>query len=88
MCRSLCLSCWPTGRQSYAFPNGCTVAAGASVSIRSGPSILEALEDDHEEAVEGTLIWTQRHVWDDKGDAAVLHGPGGVEVARCTATVM
>ena len=70
------------GGQTYAFPEDYILEAGAQVSVRSGPRILDAISREEEGS---TLVWTQRHVWNNKGDVAKLLDPDGTEAARCTA---
>ena len=75
-----------TGRQTFAFPAGASLEPGASLSIRSGPTVLEAMDLDPETETEA-LIWTQRSCWNDNGDTASLFNADGTEVARRSASV-
>ena len=70
------------GRQTYAFPEDCSLEPGAEVHVRSGPRRSKAVQDEG-----ATLVWTQRRVWNNNGDAAMLLRPDGTEVARCSAEI-
>ena len=66
------------------FPADYSLAAGTQVSVCSGPNVLGATSIDEQAT---TLIWTQRHMWNNKGDTAILLDPAGTEVARCSAEI-
>lgn len=66
------------------FPEDYSLPAATEVSVCSGPKILGATSI---EELATTLIWTQRHVWNNKGDVAMLLDPGGTEIARCSAEI-
>ena len=73
-----------TGGQHFAFPDGTTLAAGATVSVwsgRQGQQRQQAAEDDDDDEGEH-LFWTRTSVWNDDGDAVSLRSAADVEVDR------
>ena len=62
------------GSQTYYFPPGCTLNAGARVYVHSGP----AASDNPPRH----LRWTGRYVWSNDGDEARLYDAQGREVDR------
>ena len=52
------------GGQWYTFPE-ITLGPGESVSVHSGPG------------ASGSLIWTRKYVWNNKGDEAILYDAAG-----------
>jgi hypothetical protein len=59
---------------TYRFPDGYTLPAGASVTIRSGPS----------PAAPGELPWTTQNIWNNDGDTASLATATGTVVSTRT----
>lgn len=57
------------GNQTYNFPDGFILKAGASVNIRSGPSAFEKLPAD--------LLWTKSYIWNNDGDPGNLYDKNG-----------
>ena len=57
------------GNQTYNFPDGFVLKAGASVNIRSGSSAFEKLPTD--------LLWTKVNIWNNDGDPGSLYDNNG-----------
>lgn len=62
------------GNQRFSFPNGFVLAPGATVTITSGQAFA-----DRPPLVLG---WTERNVWNNSGDPAVLVDAEGREIHR------
>jgi len=62
-----------TGSQTFNFPSGTTIAAGATLRVASGISTV---------ASAGTLVWTTAKIWNNDGDPGVLFNSSGQEVSR------
>lgn len=60
---------------TFSFPAGTTLAAGASVSIRSGKTAPKA----------GEIAWKTNDVWNNAGDTATLVDPSGTAVSSKSA---
>ena len=60
------------GDQTYPFPGGYILEAGASVYVHSG---REARDEPPTH-----LWWTARHVWNNEGDEAWLLDPQGNKI--------
>lgn len=65
-------TCTPLTSQTYYFPSGYVLAAGASVYVHSGPSAYSSPPRD--------LLWTTNRMWNDDGDRGDLRNPSGVVV--------
>jgi competence protein ComEC len=63
-----------TGTQTYNFPDGFVIKAGATVKIRSGPKSFEAKPTD--------LKWTGSYIWNNDGDTGALYDDNGNVVSR------
>lgn len=61
------------GNQTFSFPSGMTIAAGATLKVVSGPNAT---------AGNGILVWTESYIWNNSGDTGVLHNSQGQEVSR------
>ncbi|WP_427338126.1 lamin tail domain-containing protein, partial [Caloranaerobacter sp. DY30410] len=57
------------GNQTYYFPTGYILKAGATITIASGKST-------------GDLKWTSKNIWNNKGDTGILYDKKGNEVSR------
>ncbi|NLE76391.1 MAG: lamin tail domain-containing protein [Chloroflexi bacterium] len=64
------------GPQTYAFPSGYLLSAGASVYLHSGP--------DADEDPPTHLLWSPSYIWNNAGDEARLYDEQGQEVDRLT----
>jgi len=62
------------GDQRFAFPEGFVLAPGAAVTITSGRAFRHQPPE--------VLGWTEKDVWNNAGDPAVLVDPAGREVHR------
>jgi hypothetical protein len=62
------------GNQTYQFPDGYTLKAGATVYVTSG-----ANAKDQPPAY---LKWTGAYIWNNSGDAAELYNAEGVKVSE------
>ena len=62
--------------QTFYFPDGYVLAAGATVRVYSGPGGGEAVA-----AADGVLFWTEDRMWNDKGDPAELYDADGIMVS-------
>lgn len=62
--------------QTYHFPDGYILPAGATVRVYSGPGAEAAA------AADGGLFWTEDRMWNDEGDPAELYDAGGVMVSN------
>ncbi|MCL6576676.1 lamin tail domain-containing protein, partial [Kyrpidia sp.] len=62
------------GNQTYHFPTGYVLKAGATVRIVSGPKAADMPP--------GQLAWTTANIWNNNGDTAVLYDASGKEVSR------
>jgi hypothetical protein len=62
--------------QTYTFPPGCVLPAGATVRVYSGPGAADAA------AAEGGRFWTEDRMWNDEGDPAQLHDATGALVGE------
>lgn len=63
-------SCQALVSQTFYFPSGYVLGAGASVRVTSGPGAA-----DNPPAV---LRWTTQNIWANAGDRGDLHDAGGV----------
>ena len=63
-------SCQPLVSQTFTFPGGYVLGAGASVRVTSGPGAV-----DNPPAV---LRWTMSNIWANSGDRGDLHDQVGV----------
>ncbi|WP_394141280.1 S-layer homology domain-containing protein [Cytobacillus oceanisediminis] len=62
------------GNQTYYFPNGYQLKAGATVYVTSGRNAKEQLPT--------YLKWTGAYIWNNEGDAARLYNSKGVKVSE------
>lgn len=58
-----------TGSQTYIFPDGFVLKAGAKVNIRSGPKAFNKPLLD--------LKWSDKHIWNNEGDQGLLYDDSG-----------
>lgn len=63
------------GGNTFTFPAGTMLAAGASVSVRSGSTPPRP----------GEFGWTSSNIWNNAGDTATLATPSGQAVSSKTA---
>lgn len=61
------------GEQSFLFPDNTVLPPGGYVTVVSGPDAI---------AADGVLIWTDKNIWNNDGDPAVLFNTQGIEVSR------
>ncbi|NMA64672.1 MAG: MBL fold metallo-hydrolase [Clostridiaceae bacterium] len=57
------------GNQVYYFPDSCIIKGGSKMTIASGKA-------------EGDLKWTNKYIWNNKGDLAELYDSNGKLVSR------
>ncbi|RNF39756.1 S-layer homology domain-containing protein [Planococcus salinus] len=62
------------GNQTYTFPDGFVLQAGASVNITAGANAVHNPPS--------SLEWSGAYIWNNDGDAAELYGPNGSLVHR------
>ncbi|WP_404356511.1 S-layer homology domain-containing protein [Cytobacillus firmus] len=62
------------GNQTYQFPDGYTLKAGATVYVTSGASAKDQPPT--------YLKWTGAYIWNNSGDAAELYNAEGVKVSE------
>jgi len=55
------------GKQTFVFPKGTVMKSGASINVWSG-------KDSHKRSfpANGSFAWTEKFIWNDKGDTAQL----------------
>lgn len=58
-------ACQALPEQTYTFPTGYDLAAGASVRVHSGPAASNSPPED--------LLWTAKRIWNDTGDIGDLY---------------
>lgn len=61
------------GPQTYIFPSGTTIAAGAQLRVLSGNNAIASSD---------SLVWTKSYIWNNTGDTGVLYNASGQEVSR------
>jgi uncharacterized protein (DUF2267 family) len=62
------------GEEIYFFPPNITLEPQAAITVQSGAGAQDAPPND--------LFWTDKQVWNNDGDLAVLFDPAGHEVDR------
>ncbi len=60
------------GDQVFNFPAGTAIAAGEILKVKSGPDAQAGFN---------SLVWTEKNIWNNKGDPGVLYDSDGKEVS-------
>jgi len=60
------------GNQTYTFPEGFSLAQGTTVSVWSGKDATRLRNHPP-----SSLAWTNKYIWNDKGDSVRLLNPAG-----------
>lgn len=64
------------GAQKFTFPKNTNIAAGATIRVYSGPQAAT------KSSAAGSLMWTKRNVWNNKGDSATLFDVSSIRNRR------